>query len=261
MLLREWQDSLQGAILDAESLQSNLIDALQTGSVDKLTQLGIYGNAYKARLIEALRTNYPALHQLLGDQDFDAMAAAYLEQYPSQKVSIRWFGDCLAVFLQWTDPYSQLPVFAELAAFEWALRHALDAANAAQIGVEELQNIAPENWGDMQFNLHPSVTLLSLQWNAPQIWKALTDNASLPERNQTPMHWLVYRQRNLSSGWRSLSDIELSLLQWVQDGYSFADLCEKLSTITPDATEVPLQAARMLWQWADAGLLTTPNAN
>ncbi|MCU7801343.1 MAG: DNA-binding domain-containing protein [gamma proteobacterium symbiont of Lucinoma myriamae] len=49
-----------------------------TEKVPVETRLDIYANAYKFRLIEALEDTFPALHTLLGDEDFFQLGMDYL---------------------------------------------------------------------------------------------------------------------------------------------------------------------------------------
>ena len=131
--LHEWQSALQACIVEPQRDRERIRPHLQAGSVDVDSQLEIYANAYVMRLVEALRSNYPALHHALGDKGFEVMARCYLERYPSTHASIRWFGDSMARFLQDRDPYRQVPVLSELAAFEWAVRHTIDAADTERL--------------------------------------------------------------------------------------------------------------------------------
>jgi hypothetical protein len=256
--LREWQSALQTSILDSQQDREYIRARLQAGSVGVDGQLEIYANAYIMRLIEALRSNYPAVQQALGDKDFDVMARGYLDLYPSVHASIRWFGDSLALFLQEQDPYRQVPVLSELASFEWAMRHTLDAADADRLTVEALLSVTEQRWSDLQFDLHPSVTRLFLRWNAPQIWHVLADAAGAsPEQSiepvRQPMHWLIYRKPDLASGWRSLSDAEVAALDLVQQGATFADICECIAA--HDASDAAMQAAGLLRVWVEQGIL------
>src|SRR5690606_40146004 len=59
----------------------------------------VYADAYRLRLIEALAHNYPRLQQLLGEEEFSTVARSYLDEHPSRSVSVRWFGNRLAVHL------------------------------------------------------------------------------------------------------------------------------------------------------------------
>ncbi len=77
-------------------------------------------------------------------------------------------------------------MLAELARWEWAMTEVFDAADADALGVGDLAQIAPEEWADLRFALHPSARRLALAWNAPQIWKAVTDEADVPDVESVP---------------------------------------------------------------------------
>ncbi|MGD8578301.1 MAG: DNA-binding domain-containing protein [Lysobacterales bacterium] len=256
--LHQWQSLLQASILDPEQDRAALRIWLHTGPVDTDSQLEIYANAYAMRLVEALRCNYPAVHRALGDEEFDVMGKRYLDLHPSKHPSIRWFGARLANFLQHQEPYAQAPVLADLASFEWAVRHTIDAADAECVTAEFLKSVPADGWGDLRFDLHPSVSLLALQWNAPQLCSALTDETASPDgSNVQPirqvMHWLVYRKPNLASGWHSLSDLQSAALEAIRRGATFADVCEHFAG--EDDQDAALQAAGLLRLGVELGVL------
>jgi hypothetical protein len=257
--LREWQERFQQGVVQSGQDNSALLAMLLPGSINSQAQFEIYQNAYVSRLVEALLSNYPALHQLLGDSDFEQLGKDYLLQHPPTQASIRWFGDAMAEFLAQTAPYSTLPVIAELARFEWALRHTIDAADCDPVTVQTLQAIAPEHWGELQFVLHPSITVLPLQWNAPQVWRALTDGLAAPPPQQNAAHWIIYRQADLASGWRSLSDVERVALRCLSDGGSFADSCEAVGAVTTDSQDSAATSAGLLRLWVEQGLIALRN--
>ncbi len=255
--LREWQAAVQGAIRAPQSAHRlNVTGWLRSGGASPEQRLSVYVDAYVLRLLEALRTNYPALHQLLGDDDFDRMACRYLATHPPAHTSIRWFGLHLSDFLATQTPYADIPSIAELAEFEWALRHTIDAADADILTLEALQAIEPESWATLAFALHPSLSILFFEWNAPQLWNALTADEHLPEPVAQAMHWLVYRQPNLVTGWRSATTLEITALDSINRGLSFADLCEELSHRLDDSDSTPLTAATFLKSWVDQGLVS-----
>tara|TARA_R110001599_G_scaffold337686_1_gene556187 strand:- start:5446 stop:6228 length:783 start_codon:yes stop_codon:yes gene_type:complete len=256
MQLREWQRRFQQRILQPQQPDEALFASLLPGSTSRQAQLEIYSNAYAIRLVEALRSNYPALHQLLGDRDFDSMGIAYLRQHPPTHSSIRWFGDALAQLLQREKPYAGLPIMSELASFEWALRHTVDAADTERLTVESLQAIVPECWGELRFVLHPSASVMVLQWNTPPLWQALTTGQLPPEPVKQPMNWIVYRQADLVSAWRSVSELEMAALDSLARGEQFSDICEAVARLVPDAGESALRSAELLRSWVEQGLIS-----
>lgn len=258
MHLHDWQQQLQQVVLKDRDNPALL---LQPGSIERRRQLAVYSNAYQARLTEALRTNYGMLHQLLGDDDFDIMARQYTRAHPPASTSIRWFGDQLAVFLGETPPFNEIPAIAELAEFEWALRGTIDAADAEILTAEELQIIPLQQWGRLKFNLHPSLRILELNWNTPQIWRALNDDLEPPKPRELHQSWLIYRQPNLETHWRSADYREVRALQtWVEGG-SFDDICVGLfRDAREDETcdDIAMLAATQLKTWVQQGLLAHP---
>ena len=251
--LHDLQRAFQAYLLNpAEQMSGRVVSDAQLSDAGRL---GIYSQAYRLRLSEALGIDFPALHTLLGDEGFTAMARAYIEARPSRHFSIRWFGQQLSAFLSTHPNYGEKPVLAEMAAFEWALSHALDAADAPCLGVADLAGIPPETWPGLRFALHPSITRLDLWWNVPILWKAIDAKQSprAPERRDTPQAWLVWRQ-DLASYFKSLDTPEAAALGTVKAGGCFAQICEGLCE-TIDEEDVPLRAAQLLQRWLAQGLI------
>src|SRR3569833_1567653 len=166
----DFQSYLLGG--DSTDIEQHVVG---TQRVPIATRLGIYGDGYVSRLIEALEANFPVLSRLLGEEDFGALGTSYVRSHDSPFFSIRYYGNGLAGFLTADPAYAGAPVLAELARWEWAMTEVFDAADAAPIGTDALAQITPEGWAGLCFAWHPSVRCLALAWNAQQIWKAITD--------------------------------------------------------------------------------------
>ena len=235
--------------------------------------LGVYRHAYTARLTGALRDNFEILALALGDEGFDALAAAYLAAHPSARPSIRWFGHGLTDFMQASvdadDGLVPHPALVDLARLDWALRGAFDAADAPLLRRDALAAIAPEQWPGLVLQLHPSVQLLRLQWAVGPAWHALraaADNPGavpeLPAPEPLPHCLLVWR-RSGDTQWRSLGDAEAGLLQAVVRGEDFCALCAHAALGAEVGAEVGAETAdpaaaqvvAALQQWLADGLL------
>ena len=261
MKLREWQESLQLSILDANPhLQAASCDDPVLDEKRHAHKLAIYQNAYRLRLIEALRTNYPVLHLVLGDVVFSQLGLHMVAASPPAHASIRWFGHDLAHYLGQFEPFSALPVLADLARFEWSLRHTVDATEAKRWSETELAQLPADEWVNLQFHLHPSVSRLRLGWNALEVWQALMADANAPPPAPTraPMHWLIWRSSDQSTQWRSADAQEFKALQRIAEGASFAQLCEQQlennEGETPEAQVAP-RVASWLKGWVKDELL------
>jgi hypothetical protein len=285
--LRRLQEDFQGYLLTLDArMRPHVLGSAQAGAEERLA---IYANAYRLRLLEALGTDYPGLQTLLGDDEFDAMGRAYIAAHPSSHFSLRWFGDHMSEFLRTTEPYSKYPVFAEMAAFEWAKSDAFDATDCAVVCINDMAAIPPDAWPELRFVPHASLRRLDLRWNVPAVWKAIDAAqgcASVPHRdvpmpraqdaqerpagggmpgataaqeppaleeNDYPIAWLVWRQ-DLLTYFRSLNVDEAWALDALQRGEPFAAICEGL-TEWVDARNAAAHAAGLLKLWLEDGLI------
>jgi hypothetical protein len=219
------------------------------------TRLGIYGGGYGSRLIDALKSSYPALAALLGEEDFQALGSRYVRSHDSPYFSIRNYGDGLAEFLGEHADYADAPLLEELARWEWMLCAVFDAADAEPLGAAALARVPPADWPELRFTFHPSVRRLALRWNAPQLWKALTDGAERPELRVVaePVEWLAWRQ-DLRTYFRSLEAGEAAALDAARKAQTFGELCELLAA-AHGTERAAAKAAAFLAGWLGAGLV------
>jgi hypothetical protein len=225
-----------------------IVDAVDgSAAVPATLRLSIYSEAYRLRLTDALASTLPRLQQLLGEEQFAAVASEYIELCPSSYPSIRWFGDQLPALL--TKLFPDQPWLAGLAAWEWAIAAAFDGADAQAVGIEALAAVAPEQWPSLTFQFHPTVQVLAMHTNAPLLFKALSADEPPPEpvALEQPQSWLIWREQ-LKTQYRSLSPDESAALAVMRGGGSFEMLCDVLCN-WHDAEAVPAQAAGLLKRW------------
>ncbi len=243
---------------DAELAQGLSQSFLQPG-VDGLRA---YREAYRARLVAALRDNYTVLQRLMGDEDFDDLALRFLQARPSQQPSIRWFGEGLAEFMAGPLYEAALshPALVDCARMDWALRAAFDGPDAPLFVADRLRDLAPEQWESLVLTLQPTVQLLPMAWAIEPGWRLLRawepesgeDAPELPEPQALDHVLLIWRQ-GLETRWRSLEPLEASLLRAVAAGENFGVLCELAAAVRVEtAAQVVLQA---LGGWMAEGLL------
>jgi len=258
----------EGAPVSLVALQQALARALEGDEPESGTplllpnreqapRLDIYRHAYRARLTEALRSNYPVLHRVLGDEAFRQLALSYLAEHPSQRPSIRWFGDRLPDWSRHHPEALPHPALADLAAMEWALGLSFDAADATPLSFEDLARLPAGDWPDARFAAHPSVTLLHLQWAVEPIWRCLMDDESgSSDEPVAHAHTLLIWRQSLDTRWRSLEPDEADALAACLAGEAFSTLCERAAGIHGD--EAPAWVAGALRRWVDDGLLVRP---
>jgi hypothetical protein len=256
MRLSDWQHEVQAYLLNANAAPQPALQASLLGSAALTAEQGlaIYHNAYRARLLETLRGDYPAVHTWLGDEEFDALALAYLAAHPSQHYSLRWLGKQFADFIDGYLVPAQAAALSELARLEWAFTLAFDATEASVLSMAQVAELAPSDWPALQVRLLPSVQWLACRHNSLAIWRACKEQGEFP--GSQPLAevetCLIWRDQ-LVTRYRSLAANEALALQGMAvHGWSFAELCSELSELGEQA---PIQAVTWLRQWLSDGLL------
>jgi hypothetical protein len=247
------QADFQEYVLRFEGPAQDLV--IGTERANAATRLGIYTEAYRLRLLEALDANYPVLHQWIGAQPFRDLGGAYIDVCPSNHYNIRYFGDQLPRFLTVVEPYCNTPALSEMATLEWALTVAFDAADCGAITTEQIAAIPADLWPSMKITLHPSVQRLDLHWNVPALWKAIHEHReySEPDSQSIPIGWVIWRQQ-LSPYFRSLDVDEAWSLDAARRGEDFSAICDGLCEWI-DAQHVATHAAGLLKRWVTDGLI------
>jgi len=218
-------------------------------------RLGIYTHAYRARLVEALKANYPVLHRVTGDEGFETLARAFISASPSTHRSIRWFGGELAAFLKGQPSLLPHPALLDLVKMEWAIGRAFDAPDRVPVSSEEMARVPPQEWHALRFALHPSVRLLELQWTIEPVWQAVkADEGAETLEPRFEAHALVVWRQHLEACWRSLDSQEANLLGLLTDGRTFGGLCRHL-TLSADEHQAAKLSARLLHRWVGHQLL------
>jgi len=252
MSLREIQENFQDYVLQHE--QPAIRDSVvSTAKVNADVRLNVYKNAYSLRLIEILASYFPMLQQWVGEDVFNNMMLKYIEAYPSNHFSVRYFGRHFHQFI--ANDFLK-PEQAEMAYFEWSLEGALDAIDGPHLIIDDMAKIPPESWAGLQLQPHPSACLIKLYYNVPEIWLALKDEKSPPAvaKQKDSAMWLLWRWQT-QAYFCSLSEQQLWMFTALQQGQSFADICEGLSEMMPE-DDVALFAGNNLSGWVNEGVFT-----
>ena len=255
MSLARIQGQFQQYVLAGDRDQPAIADLIdQSHGLAARDRLAIYYDAYRIRLKEALAEAFDKTYSYVGDELFADLCSGYIDTHPSHFRNLRWFGDRFSVFVAESLP--EHPVVAELAALEWALGLAFDAADAPVLEMAALQQLDASAWEDIGFVLHPSVQLLPLHWNAPALWLALGKEEAPPEAVEAdePLTWLVWR-KELQPHFRSLDRFEAGALRGLAAGRSFAEVCGEAAELA-GSEDITGRIAGWLSAWICESMLT-----
>lgn len=252
MNLLTLQTSFQQHLLDDKLA---IAQAVRAGGIGASRRLAIYHRAYRMRLVDTLRDSYGHTLIYLGDSAFNEAALCHVEDHPSRHASLRWYGESFPLTL--ATCFGQQPEVAELAALDWALRHAFDGPDAAPLTLADLAALPPEAWGTIGFGLHPTYARLRLQHNTLAVWQALDRDEAPPAAAPlaVPGDLLIWR-RGHQPHFRSLQALEATALDRLHAGWSFAHTCDDLATHHGDQDMAALTGS-LLRRWVDEELLCT----
>lgn len=226
-------------------------------------RLGVYRNAYTARIIAALAEDFPALKHTLGAARWGALAAAYLHAHPSQHPSLRYAGVRLPGFIAEhisraaAELRASAPWAADLARLELAITDAFDAADAELLTRADLSALPPAQWDALSLPLIPGAQHLALAWPVRALRSAHDAEQPLAPPALAPAseHVLVWRREERVLH-RALEASEATLLARAQHGVRFGELCALAAEERGDEAGAAF-AASVLARWIEDGVLAT----
>lgn len=251
--LTELQTRFRDFVVGDAPAPTDLAQSSQTADAEIL--LSVYRDAYGLRLLEALGEDYRALGRLLGAERFEDLGHAYIAATKSRHPSIRWFGRDLAAHVGRDSAFASIPATAELAAWEWALGEAGDAADADPVGINAFAAVPPDAWANIRLTFHPSLRRLDHSWSVAAYRQAVEDDEApvAPERSQAPVAWVIWRS-GTDVLYRSLPSDEARALDAARTGATFGDICGMIAG-NGDAGTAAATAAGFLRSWVDGSMV------
>lgn len=256
--LKQIQDAFTEHMMTDNPVIKNHVSSTREVPAD--SRLEIYRNAYRERLIETLASDYEILAKLIGNDAFRRLCTAYIDKYPSNHYSLRWFGKHLSTLLDYSPDKGNHEWEAEMAQFEWTFIQAFDAADSVIVTEQDAAGIPPDQWPTLSVSFHPSVHLIPLWWNTLDLWQTAKNDTPLPDpvRLAQYHHCLMWR-KELVTQYRSLNSDEAAALSAALSGANFSEICGALAEELQDQEQVPIKAAGYLKGWLATGMLTKLN--
>lgn len=222
--LRQWQAHFKTFLIEGSNEEALAAQISAAGTADAHTRLQVYRNAYYIRLEEALAYYFPALLAVLGEGEFGRHMAAYIRACPSTSPSVRDLGDRLCGWLERQGS----PLWADLAALEWATLIAFDAADAPTLSPAVLAALPAEQWRELHFRCSPSLSFPAMNSNALSVWQAVRAGQNPPQlKAATSVAIAVWRYRGRVMA-VSIDETERCLLDGLRTGESLETVCDRL---------------------------------
>jgi len=149
-----------------------LADIKDGAKISALRAIEVYQEDYQARLIDALKNTFLAIHNLLGDDLFHQLGNDYINAYPSHFFDLDQYGDNFSSFLISHNLLEDYVFLCELANFEWNFREVFHLhMNEGADGLKLMEMLAN---GDLQVQLVSSARVLHYNYQITKLY-ALKD--------------------------------------------------------------------------------------
>jgi hypothetical protein len=140
-----------------------------------LQRFNVYRNNVVTGLIEALKSTFPAVCRIVGEEFFIAMARTYVALEPPATPVMLEYGATFPAFIAAFEPALSVPYLPDVARLERAWAEAYHAAEARPIDPASLVSMDSESLSRVCFELHPSVRVVQPAYPVVQIWSMNID--------------------------------------------------------------------------------------
>jgi len=198
-----------------------------------LERLSIYHDSYRARLVECLADDYPALKYALGEERFEMLAREYIAEHPSRSATLNAYGQHLATFCR--RAFLENTAFiAELARLEWSLVEAVHAESPKPLTLESLEGLSPDRFALARFVPNAALRVLHFEYPVNDYYRAFREDLAPSVPQASACHVAVYR-RDLTLWRRDLTPPAARLLEALAAGETLTAALSQLEAF-PDVS-------------------------
>ena len=245
-----------------EAYASNAVAAMlerenQTG----FERLSTYNQQYWFRLLGVLQNEYPLLCALVGVREFNRLATAALDRYPSTHPELHFLPEHLVRFLAtqtpWSTPRYQLAARVDFAYFSAFLAEKYQDLRHSPITPENASLLLTQ-----PLRFQGSWTLIREDFNAVETRKALLEakaSDARTELSQQSSSWVIYRGLTGVTE-EKIGELEANLLHKLSTGEPLATACDHLQQNLSESEIAYLTEHIQSWfqRWAQLGWFAAP---
>lgn len=247
--------------VSVDAVEQIICRSVAQSSVERLQ---VYANAYYARLLEVLASEYPALAHALGPELFQEFAWGYVQECPSESYTLHDFGRRFPEYLSRTRPErateSAEPDWADfltdLALLERTYSEVFDGPGVEGqllLDREALSRIESQHWPDVRLVPVPCLKLLHLRFPAHEYVTAVRRRET-PEIPHPAPVWLVVTRRDFVVRRVAVSDVEFAALAVLVSGGTIVEsLSAGHARWGGDVEQLAAEVQRWFREWSAAG--------
>lgn len=154
-------------------------------------RFNVYRNNYLITLRNALRSTFPAVERLVGEEFFAALACAFAECHPPRSPIMARYGGTFPELLEQFHALADFPYLADVARLEYARVQAYHAADA--VGFDLTSEASATAALDQPARLHPSVCIVASVHPVHSIWHAQAGEHDLNQPDWVAQTVVIWR--------------------------------------------------------------------
>jgi hypothetical protein len=157
-MLAPFETSFAGALLDAERPVPSGVTAHNAAVPTR--RFAVYRNNVVAGLVKALRSRFPAVEKITGEEFFAAMARVFVAERPPHSPLLATYGDEFADFIAAFEPARELGYLADVARLEAARTRAYHAADAIPVDASRFAALDADAVDGIRVAMHPATEIV-----------------------------------------------------------------------------------------------------
>ena len=217
------------------------------GRIAASKQLAIYIEGYRIRLIHAIRSDYPALLALLGEQEFDRLALNYINNQPPTHFNLDRYPHGFTAFIR-----HDIDAFAtDVATLETAIAEVFMLEESTPLEPSALTSLTPEALGQLTLTPRTASRLLHLAYPAEAFMMECREgHTPAPPAPETNYLYLVRHHNEVKR--YPLSQAEYLILKQFYDGKTISDALDSVSETHPELLpEIAANLQSWFARWAE----------
>jgi hypothetical protein len=248
-----------GSALDKDATLTALAARHVSGNarLSPVEQLEIYREQFWLRHTSSLVEDFPGLCGILGQDEWEKLAEAYLRSVTPDSYTLRDLGSRLPEVIAQATWLPHRALCLDMARLELAYIEVFDAADSPPLLPERLGAIPQERFGEVRLVVAPSVRLLELDYPVADLRRKLRDESDGTVAIPAPCaQCLVVYRRELRLWDMPISPVAFAFLAALSTGKALGEAAE-LAATTPEAEEeLGARIGSWLQEWTGKGLLS-----
>jgi hypothetical protein len=240
---------------DPDVSASAAVHVRENDRLSPVEQLEIYREQFWLRHTSSLLEDFPGLSGVLGQDDWERLVEAYLEQASLSSFSLRELGEGMPAHVERFEGLPHRNLCADMARLEWAYVEIFDAADTSPLDGAKLASIPEDAWPAARIVFSPALRLLKVRYPVADLRRALRDAAGpVPIPDPAPQNLVVYRGADKNLFHTAISYLAYELIEALRSGTALGRASELAAERVPsDAADLESNVGSWFLDWGRRG--------